>query len=256
MKKLWIAVCVLVVALALGSAALAEDMLSVTAEANPTVVKPGDVISVTIVVQNKDAKGEAIEATLLDPEGKICTTFGTGGTAPIHPGGDARYMGRWKVTEAQLDAGRAVYSLRYAVRDTTGQEVQATRPIALPLEPSATGPDAKLNIERFIEPGSVAEAVTIRYAIRNVGTLDVMDIRIMDPEIIDAPVVCESLPVGTQAELFYSYIAGDAPRTTQASVFYAYALGGERLEAKGVMVGPAVTIDTAVPDIDVALDEK
>ena len=58
--------------------------------------------------------------TLLDPAGNVVSSFGDGGAYTLKSGDSRSWEGKWNVTQAQLDAGTVIYTLRYHLEDASG----------------------------------------------------------------------------------------------------------------------------------------
>lgn len=238
----------------LSVSAMAEDPISRSIEITPKALTGTGSVRVSINIINMGDDGGTISITLMDPDGNVCTGFGSGGTANLVPGASASYSGNWTVTQKQLEDGKVTYTARYSLTDENGVRVQVTRPIAA----SITHNQAKalLNIERFVEPGAKVvqgQTVKIRYVIKNVGTIDVQNITIKDPDITSEPAVRATLAVDDTAELSYSFVAGSTSKTTHAEISYQYTIGDKTETSKTTKADPPITIDVTIPDLIIQL---
>lgn len=219
----------------------------------PAISSPGS-IRVSISIMNSGDDAAPITVTLYDPDNKVCAEFGSGGTATLSPGSSQTYTGTWYVTQEQLDAKRVTYNARYTIQGADGNSISTSRPLSEPISQSATNP--QLQIERKIEPGPLVnqgDTVTISYTIKNTGSVDVMNITIADPGIIDEAVVHESLPAGESTVMQYSYTADATSKTTHAEITYQFKSGSETKTSKPVMADPASTIEADSPQLIVEL---
>lgn len=219
-----------------------EQALSREIEVSPARLESPGPVEVRIAIAN--VQEEAISVTLYDPEGNICTAFGSGGTAQLEAGAAASYHGAWLVSQRQLDVGRIAYSARYAQEDDAGESIAATLPIAASIEGSVPG--ARLQVERTVEPGmtcAAGDTVTIRYLVKNIGDTDIHALTFADPEILAAPVVTDSIAPGEEAEVVYAYAASQTPRTTHAEITYQYDLAGRRETSGPIMADPPIRIE-------------
>jgi hypothetical protein len=231
--------------------ASAEEPLITQIEASPTTLaSPGSVRVSINITNNSDADG-VISVTLYDPNDQTCGSFGSGGTAHLAAGASQSYTGTWGVTQAQLEAGRVIYSAHYVMTDASGQRVTGSKPLAVPIQYNAAR--AALTSYRSYPGGGViaGQTVQISYELANTGTVDLQDITITDPGITDEIVTHPLLKVGEKVTLTYSYIAGTASQTTQATVSYSYEING-KTETSSKTHDPQV-IDVTIPDLQVTL---
>ncbi len=221
---------VLLGCLLLTAAAMAEDPLQFTMTMTPDALYSPATVRVAIEVTNTASGGAPVLVTLCDPDGMICTGFGAGGTANLAAGATVTYTGIWTVNEAQLNAGKVIYSARYTMT-LDGQPMSANHPITKSVSRILGGADvglvAKLDVARSISPGTeVAEGeqVDIAYRFHNVGTADIMDIRIDDSCIPGGETVkYPLLRPGEMTDLMYSIVAGTEDIQTAAEISYTYA---------------------------------
>lgn len=241
--------------LSVSALASEADPISRSIEITPKALTSSGTVRVSINIVNT-SDDETVSVTLVDPAGNVCTGFGSGGTANLSPGVSQPYTGSWTVTQAQLEAGKVIYTAKYAVTNENGEKVQVTRPIAANITHNTAV--AKLNVERYVDPGykvMQGQTVTIRYTIKNVGTIDVKNIKITDPDIIDTPVEKATLAVDETAELKYTFMAGSASKTTKAEISYEYEVNGKTEKPKAIQATPQ-TIDVTIPDLVVQLTGK
>lgn len=233
--------------------AVAEDINASMAVA-PKQLTGTATVRVDINIVNISDSGYPLSVTLYDPAGKVCSDFGSGGTANLPAGSSQSYSGNWTVTQKELDAGRIIYSAKYTTTNEEGEKISASRPISDTISHNAA--KALLNVKRFVEPGEKAtpgQEVTIRYVIKNVGTVDVHDITISDPDIIDKAVTHDTLIVGDTTEMSYSFVAESDSKTTHAEITYKYEISGKTDTSKPMKADPAVTIDVEVSNLVVRI---
>lgn len=236
------------------ASAAASDAIGYEFQVTPKALTGPGSVNVSINIVNNSDSASPISVTLHDPDGKVCSSFGSGGTANLQPNASSSYSGSWSVTQAQLEAGRIVYSARFTGTDENGNSVPASLPISASISHNTA--TAKLHIERVVDPGPkvvAGQVVTIRYIIKNTGTLDVSDITFKDPGIISEPAVEASLKAGDETELSYQFTAGSEAKTTHAELTYKYDEGGKQVTSKSIMADPPITIEVTVPDLIIEL---
>ncbi len=175
----------------------AEPFLTSLTLVPDTLAEPRPVL-VTVEVRNTSQ--ETISATLYDPSDNPCPTFGPGGTALLAPGASQKMTSTYAVTQAQLDAGRIAYSLRYAFTSESGERVSATLPVAARItyegavaedaaypvtaETPALEVQQETTTDMMVETG---KTFTLAYRIINRGAQTVDRILLDDPGILEKP---------------------------------------------------------------------
>ena len=247
-------VCLTALCLLLWAAvALADDPLAFEMEVSQTTLTGVGTVRVNINVINVSDDDSTISVTLYDPDRKVCSSFGSGGTISLAPGNGASYSGTWTVTQEQLEAGKITYTASYKVTDENGNVNTVSRPIAKTITYQTA--DAKLNVERTAPSKAVEGQLSkVSFLVTNIGTVDVTDIQIVEADLSDEPLTCPLLAVGDSVELVCEFVMGSEPVTSQPVVTYNYLVGSEEKQNK--IDGPAKTIEVATVDVLVQLSAK
>ncbi len=230
----------------------AEDPLQFKIEITPDTLTAPTTVRVSISVLNMSDDGTPISVTLSDPDGKVCSSFGSGGTANLAPGSSTAYAGSWTVTQAQLEAGKIIYSARYSITNAAGQPVSANHPITKSIKYNQA--TAKLDVSRTISPGTTVtegQTVTISYKLTNNGTVDISNISIADPGIISEPVKYPLLKAGESADLSYHFTAETSSKTTNGEVTYSHLVGSKTETKTGKCDAQVINVTT--PEVAVKL---
>ncbi len=234
------------------SASLSEEPLQFKIEVTPNTLTGPATVRVSINCINMGDDGTPVSVTLYDPDRQVCTTFGSGGTASLAPGASQSYSGSWTVTAAQLEAGKIIYSARYSTTNELGQPVSANKPISASIKHNQAV--ANMQVSRSFAPGTTVmegQTVTVNYELVNTGSIDISDIIIKDPGVLDGQVTYQLLKVGESTNLSYHFVAGNASKTSAAELTYSYLVGSKK-ETKTRATEPKV-ITVTVPDVSVKL---
>ena len=236
--------------------ALAEEppISVVAAEPNPKVLSNPGTVQVSISVRNTSDSSIPVTVTLQDPNGNVCTTFGSGGTASLPQGQSAPYTGSWSVSQKDLDAGRIIYNASFRSQKEDGTPIVGSKPITINIKKNEMIAD--LDVQR-VPPtpmdGAVVmgETVVLQYQLKNVGTVELTDITITDSGIFSGKVDIPRLQPGETQGLSYSYIAGDSARTSEATITFNYQDGGST-KSKSAKSKPFV-LNVTVPELTISL---
>lgn len=252
-RKLMVLLAILVLITNAGILAHAEeDPYACAMEVVPSTLSAPGVVRVAINVVNNGA--EAKEATLYDPQGNICTGFGAGGTANVGPGQSASFAGLWPVTQAQLDAGRVTYSLRYTATGTDGEKVPCTRPIGALLDYIVSAELQPLHIlqdyhaVRSMSPGKKA---IMHFTLTNTGDRTIESIVIEDPEVLQEPARHAPLLPGDSVEIAYAMVMGQTQ--VQSAPVATYTVAGD---SAPIQVTLERTLFTPLSKVIVSLSAK
>lgn len=210
---------VLVLGCACWAHAEGDDPVEFTIEVLPgSLTEPGEV-DVSLKVANTGSEDMLSPVTLYDPDGSVVTSFGDGGSYQLAAGAFRTWEGVWKVTQAQLDQGEVIYTLKYLLEDENQEMVAITTEAAAPI--AFTGEKVDLSVTRTISPEIVRSGSTasVLYELYNSGNVDLTDIRVEEKISKKAQTVA-SLKAGEKTTLTFTSKIGNADLTSAATVTY------------------------------------
>ena len=103
-----------------GAALAADDPLTVSMALETNKFTEPKEITVSISVTNVGESDLPGPVTLYYPSGKQVDEFGT---PTLSVGNSKSWTGKWKVTQAELDAGRITFKIRYSLYNDEGELV-------------------------------------------------------------------------------------------------------------------------------------
>ncbi len=241
---------ILVIAFMFQCAGLAEDSdpVSATIQVTPdSLTGPGEV-SVSLRVSNPTGTDMIAPVTLLDPAGNVVSSFGDGGAYTLKSGDSRSWEGKWNVTQAQLDAGTVVYTLRYHLEDASGSLVEMNKQAVARI--SFMGEKVNLTVNRTINPQVVRSGgqASVTYELYNSGNVDLSDIRVQE-NISKTAKTVKSLPAGERTSVEFTSRIGNADLTSSAVITYKSA--GSTQTQKITVEDTAIPL--AKPDLKIEL---
>ena len=134
-------------------------------------------ITVSISIINTGESDMPGTVTLYYPNGKPVEEFGS---PVLSAGATKSWTGKWKVTQAQLDAGKLKFAVEYYVVGDDDQLMLKHKSFSLKLIVEDAQPATV--ITRQIQPTTAGkdQIVTITYEIANTGTVDITNVRIKE----------------------------------------------------------------------------
>lgn len=180
-KVYLLVLCLTALCLALVLPASATELtgLNFTMEVDPsTMTSPGKT-TVKVRLANSGQTDITLPLSLYDADDKIVPSFFDGGTlSQLKVGETQVWSGEYAVTQAQLDAGKLIFTLKADSTQSAGST------ISFPAEASLTyiGEKVDLSIKRVVEPEVVrkGDTVTILYELVNNGNVRLTDIRVRE----------------------------------------------------------------------------
>ena len=138
----------LLLVLLCGSAALAaDDPLKVSMALETNQFSGPKEITVSISVSNVGESDLPSPVTLYYPSGKQVEEFGS---PTLSVGTTKSWSGRWKVTQAELDAGRITFKIKYTIYNEEGELVNKTKNFSKKIIYAGAAP--QLTVTREIRP--------------------------------------------------------------------------------------------------------
>ncbi len=140
-------------------------------------------ITVTIRVTNTGEDDMPGPVKLFYPNGKQVMDFGE---PVLTVGASQSWSGKWKVTQAQLDAKKLTFSIQYPIIAEDGQQKEKTLRFSKTLILESAIP--QVVITRTITPTMATkdQKVTIVYDIANTGLIDIKNVRITENKSISS----------------------------------------------------------------------
>lgn len=220
MKRRLITALVVVAALVcLCAAACAEtNPLKVSMELSTNKFTEPKEITVSIQVSNVGEGDMPGAATLYYPDGKQVEEFGS---PTLSVGASKSWSGTWKVTQAQLDAGKITFKLKYPMYDDSGELVNKSYSFSKAI--TYSGAVANVEINRTITPttASKGQEVTVTYEVVNTGTVDVTDVSIKENSSVSSKKgTIEKVAAGEKASYSFTVKMGTKNLTSQATITY------------------------------------
>ena len=206
--------------LCFASFALAEsDPVVFTIQVTPVKLTEPGPVTVSLRVSNSSKKDMVSPVTLYDPAGNVVASFGNKGSYTLAAEAFRTWEGKWNVTQAQLDAGKFAYTLRYSIEDDSGEIVDMTRSAEAKIE--ATGEKVTLSVTRTITPEVVRSGgqATVTYELYNSGNIDLTDIRVKE-NISRTAQTIKTLAAGQRHTLTFSARMGNADLKSNATITY------------------------------------
>lgn len=196
----------------------ANDPLKISMELSATRFSGPREITVSIKVSNSGEGDMPGPVTLYYPNGKQVTEFGS---PTLNVGSSKSWNGTWKVTQAQLDAGRITFKVKYSTYNDEGELVSKTKNFSRAI--SYTGTVANVEINRTISPANAKEGqeVTVTYDVVNAGNVDVTNLSITEHKNISSKKgTIDTVPAGGKASYTFTATMGKKDLTSQATITY------------------------------------
>ena len=225
MKRRLLTALVVVMALIClcATAFAASDPLKVSMDLSTNKFTEPKEITVSITVSNVGEGDMPGAVTLYYPNGKQVEEFG----APVLKVGTSKtWKGTWKVTQAQLDAGRITFKIKYSIYDDNAELINKTKNFSKAVV--YTGTVANVEINRTITPAVAqkGQEVTIIYDVVNAGNTDVTDVSIKENSGISSKRgTIEKVPAGGKASYTFTVKMGTKDLTSQSTI--TYKVGGK-----------------------------
>ena len=176
-----VAICLLVGGTFVPSKAAELGGLQFSIEIDPTTMTSPGNVKVTARLSNSGTADIQTPLALFDPDDKPVASFFDGGTlAGLKVGETQVWTGDYSVSQAQLDAGKLIYTIKAGVIDAQGTVAS----LSLPAEATINyvGEKVSLTVKRTISPEVVRkdETVKVIYELINDGNVQLNDIRIRE----------------------------------------------------------------------------
>ena len=242
----------LLIALLCCAGALAEesipDPLKVSMALETNKFSEPKEITVSISVSNGGESDLPGPVTLYYPSGKQVDEFGS---PTLGVGTTKSWSGKWKVTQAELDAGRITFKIKYSLYNADGDLVNKTKSFSKKISYSGAAPE--LTVNREIRPTTAQkdQEVTVTYEIENTGSADVSSVSIKENSGISSkPGTIEKIAAGEKQSYTFTAKMGKKDLTSAATI--TYNAGGktytQKVEAATVKYGEVKLSATLTAD--------
>ena len=185
-------------------------------------------ITVSISVTNVGEGDLPGPVTLYYPDGKQVEEFGS---PTLSVGTTKSWSGKWKVTQAELDAGKITFKIRYSVYDENGELKYTGKQYTKKIIYSGAAPELK--VTREIKPTTAQkdQEVTVTYEIENSGPVDVTGVTIKENSSIASKTASlDKIAVGEKATHTFTAKMGKKDMTSAATI--SYKAGGKSYSQK------------------------
>ena len=230
-RKHWIfslAAALLLVLLCGAAALAADDPLKVSMALETNQFSAPKEITVSISVSNVGESDMPGPVTLYYPSGKQVEEFGS---PTLSVGTTKSWSGKWGVTQAELDAGRITFKIRYSIYNDAGELVNKSKNFSKKIIYSGGAPE--LDIQREIKPTTAqnGQEVTVTYEIENTGPVEVTGVTIKENSAISGKSgTIDSIPAGEKATYTFTTKMGKKDLTSAATI--SYKAGGKTYSKK------------------------
>ena len=232
-RRIWIIAlaAMMLLGLALGMAAAESSTpnplkVSMALETNK-FTEPKE-ITVSISVTNVGEGDLPGPVTLYYPDGKQVEEFGS---PTLSVGTTKSWSGKWKVTQAELDAGKITFKIRYSIYDDNGELIYTGKQYSKKIIYTGAAPD--LTVNREIKPMTAQkdQEVTVTYEIENTGTVDVTGVTIKENSSISSKSgSIPSIAAGEKESYTFTTKMGKKDLTSSATI--SYKAGGKSYSQK------------------------
>ncbi len=248
-----IAVALIVLLLIPGAfARTAEAGLNFTLSVEPASLTAPGAVTVSARVANAGNEDITVPLSLKDPDGKLVTSFGDGGSLfPLKSGQSMPWQGQYQVSQKQLDEGKLVFTLNYNKTDAQGNIVEHSLPATADI--AFTGKKVTLKVTRTITPEVVRRdgEVKILYELTNQGNVPLTNIKIKENRLISTKVQeVKTLAPGESQQVAFTKKSPGGDLTSSAEITYRQE--GERTTKSLPPIAP-VQIPLAKPALNYTL---
>ncbi len=223
-----------------GAAAMAEsipDPLKVSMALETNKFTEPKEITVSISVTNVGESDLPGPATLYYPSGKQVEEFGS---PTLSVGTVKTWSGKWKVTQAELDAGRITFKLKYSLYDEEGVLKNKTKNFSKTIIYTGGAPELKVNREIRPTTAQKDQEVTVTYEIENTGGVEVTGVTIKENSSISSK--SGSIPsIAAGEKESYTFTTKMGKKDLKSAATISYKAGGktysQKVEAATVKYG-------------------
>ena len=223
-----LAAALLMVLLCAAAALAADDPLKISMALEKNQFTGPEEITVSISVSNVGESDMPGPVTLYYPNEKQVEEFGS---PTLSVGTSKSWTGKWKVNQAELDAGRITFKIKYSIYNDAGDLVYKSKNFSKKIIYSGAAPELK--VTREIKPTTAQQdqEVTVTYEIENTGGVEVKGVTIKENSSISGKSgTIESIAAGEKESYTFTTKMGRKDMTSAATV--TYKAGGKSYSQK------------------------
>ena len=216
------------------SAALADDPMKVTMDLSTNKFSGPKTITVSITVTNIGDGDMPSPVTLYYPNGEQVKEFGS---PTLSLGASKRWSGDWTVTQAELEAGKITFKIKYAIYgaedDENGNAQLISKTKNFSKKITYTGADPEITVNRTITPTTAqkGQEVSVTYEVANVGSVEVTSVNIKENSAVSTKSgTIDSVKPGETETYTFTAVMGTKDLTSAATV--SYKAGGKTFTTK------------------------
>ena len=213
---------VLMLALLLVSGAYAAeddgDPVKLQMELSANEFSEPKTITVSITVTNTSDAELPGPVTLYYPDGKQIEEFGE---PVLAPGASKPVTVTWKVTQAQLEAGKLPFKIKYSYNNNEGKLVNKSKAFSRKL--TYSGAQIKLDINRTVTPtlAQQGQEVTVVYELTNSGNTEITSVTIKENSSVSSTSAkIEKIAAGEKASKKFTVKMGTKDLTSAGTITY------------------------------------
>jgi len=230
-RKHWLialAAALLLVLLCGAAAMAADDPLKISMALEKNQFTGPEEITVSISVSNVGESDMPGPVTLYYPNEKQVEEFGS---PTLSVGTTKSWTGKWKVTQAELDAGRITFKIKYSIYNDDGDLVYKSKNFSKKIIYSGAAPELKINREIRPTTAQKDQEVTVTYEIENSGAVEVTGVTIKENSSISSKSgSIESIAAGETETYTFTTKMGKKDLTSAATI--TYKAGGKSYSQK------------------------
>ncbi len=190
------------------------DPIRVSSMSDPQSVIAEQDVEITIKIFNSNPSDMEQEIALYNPEGILVDRYdGLPGEQSVS------YTGTWHVTPEQIERGRIDYFIQYYVSTENGPS-QTVRTIPVTIQQETAAPQLSATYSVTPTAAKAGQQVTFSYTLSNTGNVELRNIRIENPGVMDRVVTAASLSVGERVTLEDTVKMGSQEMISNPTVTY------------------------------------
>lgn len=175
-------------------------------------------ITVSITVKNAGDAELPGPVKLYYPDGKLVEEFGE---AVLAPGASKPVTVTWGVTQAQLEAGKLSFKVKYSYYNNEGKLVSKSKAYGRRI--TYSGAQIKLDINRTVTPtlAQKGQEVTVEYELTNSGNAEITSVTIKENSSVSTTSAkIEKIAAGAKDSHKFTVKMGDEDLTSAGTITY------------------------------------
>ncbi|HML47054.1 MAG TPA: hypothetical protein PKE04_09945 [Clostridia bacterium] len=197
----------------------ASSPLSTQIECSPNTLTGPTTVRVSINIANIGDDDLPGTVKILDPNGNVVAS------TQLLMQQSFPWQGEWKISQDEYTSGRFVYKVQYQGYDESGKLSTQTVNLNCKFTKKAAMPDLKVAVQLRPEKPVEGQSVTIDMIIRNVGSVNLENLYIVDKElgIAKNDLTHAQLKAGDQVTLSHSFVMGNKAVTSEPVCYFNIA---------------------------------